>query len=49
MLYNNDSAWNSKKGRPGQFLIGKYMLAEINSKNTALKKWRLSCEKQVNI
>lgn len=37
MLYNNKSAWNTKKGRPGQSLIGKHMLAESNSKNTALK------------
>lgn len=37
MVYNNNSTWNSQKGRPGQSLTGKHMLAESNSKNTALK------------
>ena len=37
MVYNNNSAWKSKKGRAGQTLIGKHMLAETNSKNTVQK------------
>lgn len=49
MVYNNNSAWNSKKGGPGQSLIGKHMLAEINSKNTALKNEDFVYDREVYI
>lgn len=48
-MIDNNSAWNSKKGRPGQSLIGKHMLAESNSKNITLKNEDFSYDKEVYI